>query len=366
MAAVGVLALSACGGEDHGPRTIDQTRVAALPSSRAFTGVTSAQRFGGTGGMGGPPLSAPRGAPLVWDVPAGWEELPPTKMSIANLRPAGHPDAECSLTLLGGGGGGLEANVKRWRGQLGLEPMQPRELAALPTMTLLGAPAALVEFEGVYSGMSGEPRPGWKLIGLVLARERFTVFLKMTGPVQVVDAERPAFAAFAASVRVPEVALRNGGAGPAPSNGDAEDGEGPFTYDLPEGWREAAPAQMRLVNLSAADASECYVSVLAGDGGGLLRNMNRWREQVGQGPLSARELAEMETVSLLGEDCPLLEATGEFTGMDDELRSAHTVLGTIRLTPKGTVFVKMVGPASEVAAERERFVEFVESLQERR
>ena len=51
----------------------------------------------------------------------------------------------------------------------------------------------------------------------------------------------------------------------------------PFAYETPEGWTEVAPTQFRNPNFVAGASGEieCYVSVLAGGGGGNAPNMGK-------------------------------------------------------------------------------------------
>ena len=98
---------------------IEGRRIVSAASRPVRTGLSTAQRFGA-------PAPEAQGSPLSWTLPPGWQELQASGMRLANLRPAGHPDAECTLVILGGDGGGLEANVNRWRReQMGLEPLAP-------------------------------------------------------------------------------------------------------------------------------------------------------------------------------------------------------------------------------------------------
>ncbi len=68
----------------------------------------------------------------------------------------------------------------------------------------------------------------------------------------------------------------------------------PVHWTKPPSWKEAPPAQMRVASFSFASKSgeKADISVvrLAGDGGGLLANVNRWRGQIGLGPVTQQEL----------------------------------------------------------------------------
>lgn len=372
LAATGLAVLAAC-GRPGDQVEIAESRVATRASRRVLPGATAEERFTAHGRRAAEPREAVRGEPLFdYVVPEGWEELPPSEMRPANLRPAGDPDAECYLSYLAGDGGGLLANVNRWREQqMGLSPIGDEELAALPESTVLGARGVVVELEGSFRGMGAEDvRPGWKLVGLVVPGSSFspewpfTIFVKLTGPAALVDAERAAFEEFVASLALHAPEER-----PAPTAETAPAaGAAPFTFDLPDGWRAIAPSGMRDVNLVAGvdGEVECYVVRLPGEAGGLVPNVNRWRGEVGAGPLSAAEVVSLPTVPLLGQDCPIVEGRGDYEGMDRAgVRADAGLLGTLRVDRGGSVFVKMVGPAEAVAAERERFLAFVESLEER-
>ena len=119
---------------------------------------------------------------------------------------------------------------------------------------------------------------------------------------------------------------------------------------------------MRLVTFRVG-AVECYVVVLGGDGGGVVGNLQRWAGQLGQDLPSEADVAAMPVVDVLGVKAPLLEATGSYTGMGAAQATPDTtMLGLPCLISGRAVFVKMLGPRSEVAAQRESFLSFAGSL----
>jgi hypothetical protein len=344
-------------------------RTAASPSIRVLRGASVAQRFGG--GMAPPRDTPPAPSGFEFDMPAGWETLPASSMRPVNLQPAGHPDAECYVTLLSGDGGGLVSNVDRWRKQLGLEPMAPGEAEALPDVPLLGALAKLVEVEGAYTGMGDAAQPGWKLLGAVLLRADSAVFVKLTGPAEVVDSEREGFLTFCASLRESASAGGTGGgvaaggasaAGPGPGAG--AESTGPFDWQVPEGWSVGEPRPMRLVSFDIGEDSECYVTLLAGDGGGLVANVDRWRRELGLEPSAPEDLEGLPRHTMLGREAVLFEGQGTYSSMGGAARDDHAVLGAICLRGADSVFVKMIGPSEEVLARRDDFLGFLSSLEE--
>ena len=95
-------------------------------------------------------------------------------------------------------------------------------------------------------------------------------------------------------------------------------------------------------------------------------NVNRWRDQMGQPDLSAAELDALPKIDMFGVRASLVEIDGVYTGMGDELKTEAKMLGTVALLGQTSVFVKMTGPREQVAAERDRFIAFCESLREDR
>ena len=152
---------------------------------------------------GANPTPTPRQASgtLSWTTPEGWKELPATAMRQPNLQFGGSGEGECYVTRLSGSAGGLAANVNRWRKQIGADPLPESELENLPTKTLLGKSAVLVSLEGAYSGMGGNPKPGWRLHGLILIDGGSMVTVKMTGPAALVEENKAKFDAFCASLK---------------------------------------------------------------------------------------------------------------------------------------------------------------------
>jgi len=71
-----------------------------------------------------PPPSMPAGADsLAWDLPKGWTEARAGGMRLATLKPPVTGKIDVSVIVLPGTAGGELANVNRWRGQIGLQPV---------------------------------------------------------------------------------------------------------------------------------------------------------------------------------------------------------------------------------------------------
>jgi len=355
---------------------IRETRTARQPSKPVLAGATTAMRFKGFRRS----EPEPSDDLMDYDLPTGWKALPPTQDRLINLRPAGEPEAACTLSFLQGSAGGLEANVNRWRKQFGAEPLSAAEVAGLPTFPLLGRDAALVEVEGTFAGMGDiEPRAGFRLLGLVISEPDGSLFLKFTGPGALVQNERENFLSLARSLHLAEGHASAGGSGAmgAPSSSvpssvppqvmaSTVTAGGRITWSVPEGWQQEGPRPMREVSFQLGPEAECYVTRLTGDAGGLRANLDRWCTQFGRDRLGAAEFAALPKATVLGIEVPVLELEGAFTGMEGSTQEGHGLLAIACIRASDSVFVKLTGPIEVVRAQRENFMAFVSSLQEAR
>ena len=347
--------LAAC-GKDEGPITDVRERSATRPRAPE---TTTRQRFQEDPHGGGDEAVPRRSVAWEFETPEGWEALPPAPMREAGFRVAGK--AECTLSTAGGS---LKDNVNRWRGQMGLEPVDDAAIAALPREPFLGRDGALIELEGTYGGMrGGAAQAGWKMLGLAAVLPATSVFVKMVGPAAVVDAEKERFRAFARSVR-PAASTGHGEA--AASKPSAAPSAGPLRWIAPAGWIESAERPMRVVTLvpQGTSGTECYVSVLGGAAGGTVANVNRWRDQMGLEPAGKAEIDALPRLPALGAQGVLVVLEGS---LDDPMRGVKEkdalLYGLVVERATDSVFVKMTGPASEMRPQRDAFEAFCRSLE---
>jgi hypothetical protein len=100
--------------------------------------------------------------------------------------------------VLPGPAGGELANVNRWRGQIGLEPLDEAALAAArKTLTTKAGPLKVYDFTS--GGASGK-----RLVAGLTEIEGNTWFVKLTGDAGAVGAARDDFMKLLGSLRVDE------------------------------------------------------------------------------------------------------------------------------------------------------------------
>ncbi len=392
VATVGLCAaavLPACDDKPKGERPLGPSRIVepvgrnirwnASPAERH--GVSAQAFAGGSMGAGGAMGAGSSG--LHWTTPPGWKEKPPATFREANFQVGDEPLAECYLTTLVGEAGGLESNINRWRAQMSLPSLSPAEIADLPRVPWLGGQAVSTDFEGRWTGMSGDQgAEGWRLVGLVLVESGRSRFLKMVGPSAVIGSQLEAFHDLAASFH--DGAAHGGAAagGAAPDTmpetmpatmppAAAATGTMPATdvqqnaslaWTTPKGWQRGPDRPTREVTYFSGpdNAVECYVTMLGGNAGGLLANVNRWCSQLGAAALTDADVAQLEHVVMAGSDAVFVRLQrGEQPGVPE---AQEALEGALCMLPDRALFVKLAGPRDAVAGQHGALLEFCRSL----
>jgi hypothetical protein len=91
----------------------------------SFDGPTTSTSASTAAATPAPAPAAAGAIPSGWEIPSGWTAQPAGSMQMARFTIAGDNEqsAEVSVATLGGDGGGMLANVNRWRRQLGMSPV---------------------------------------------------------------------------------------------------------------------------------------------------------------------------------------------------------------------------------------------------
>lgn len=132
-----------------------------------------------------------------------------------------------------------------------------------------------------------------------------------------------------------------------------------LVWTVPEGWVQLPSRQFRAINLKVGEV-ECYVSVLTG--GGVAGNLNRWRGQMGQAPLTAAEIDKLETITIFEREARFLDTTGTYESMLAGSKDGYRMRAVYAQFPQFAMSVKMVGPDAEVVGQDAAFRSFCASL----
>ncbi len=143
---------------------------------------------------------APREGGPTWTVPSTWKEISGGQFLFAKFLIAGEGDAKAAVNVSSsaGDGGGLAANINRWRAQLGQGPWSEAELQKnTQEIEVLGGKGTYVEMSGTDSSTD---KPATTL-GVKVVRSGSTWYYKLMGEPKLVAAEKENFLAFVKGVK---------------------------------------------------------------------------------------------------------------------------------------------------------------------
>lgn len=134
-----------------------------------------------------------------------------------------------------------------------------------------------------------------------------------------------------------------------------QEAPGAIRWKAPAGWQERPAQGMRLATyLIPAKAGQAELSIvrLAGEAGGDLANVNRWRGQL--------ELPPLE--SLKGHVQTIDSPAGEVRWVDFTAAQDKRMLGAILTDGSASLFFKLTGTKKAVAESKPAFLSFLRSL----
>lgn len=297
-----------------------------------------------------------------WSAPSDWKEQPGSGIRLATFvipGPEGR-QAELSVIPLPGVTDIKLESLNIWRRELGLPPLTEAELPTVSSPVTVGsASGELFEFVGT-NAPPAEVQPA--TLGAIATAEGATWFFKMTGPASIVMSQKEPFQKFLASVEMHGAGAHGSpvaSASPAPPT-LAPPSQRPDVPDWqpPAHWQEQPATSMRLATFqitgSEGDAADLSVTKFPGTAGGLVANVNRWRQQIGLAPLNPAELEQaLAPLDAQGAEGKLVD----MTSTDQNTR----VIAAIVPREDFTWFYKLTGSPSLLEKEKAAFVKFVES-----
>lgn len=187
VASLAVLAFAACDRPE-----VTHYRVAKAPPPAAPPTAPAAM-------AGNVPPPARPAAGLRWTLPKGWKETQGGSMRLATFQVPVKGAVDGSVVVLPGPAGGELANVNRWRGQIGLGPLDEAGLAAArKSVATKAGPLKVYDFS------SGAGSSAKRVIAGLAEVSGNTWFVKLTGDADAVGAARADFMQLLGSLRVDE------------------------------------------------------------------------------------------------------------------------------------------------------------------
>lgn len=132
--------------------------------------------------------------PLQWKTPKGWQENKGTGMRLASFTTTDTDPINCTIIALGGGAGGIQANVTRWIRQLGLNDISQEELKNfLESSTTINSKGT---FEGTafdFTKLQAAKNNPESMMAAIYMINNQSVFVKMTGTYKAIQEHKSEF-----------------------------------------------------------------------------------------------------------------------------------------------------------------------------
>jgi len=266
---------------------------------------------------------------ITWTLPPGWkvERNPDWKWGEEGKIPPRYAtvklpdDEEIWVTPLPGKSGSVSMNINRWRGQLGLYSLGEAELEEFCRVEKVG------DLQIRFVDMVG---PGVSKTGGNNAMPFNPPQVAQTREKEKTETKNP-----------------------------------PLTFTLPAGWKEVPPSEPKIITkafevVEGKEKASVTVSQLAGEGGGTLGNINRWRKPLMLPEVTEDELRKMTKAIDIGKDKGVfVDLAGAKTAPPERDR----ILGAIIYKPDSAWFFKMIGPTAFVGRQQANFEAFLKSVE---
>jgi hypothetical protein len=305
-----------------------------------------------------------------WKLPAGWQEREPGTMRAAQFAVPvkDRTDTDVSLIPIRGTMVRPETTVdivNIWRQQMQLEPVEGGTLAKAAQKVAVGRD------EGeLYEMVSNEPlidKGKQRTLVAAIKADNTLWFIKITGEDAAVAQEKPVFLAFLKSLNLDAMPSSAPATARAASTNvrqpSRETAKPKPEWTAPPGWSEAPPSQMLLAKFVVAGQpegkAEVTVSAFPGGAGGMLANINRWRDQLKLLPVEEAALGKLLTSLDLPSGKAMLV---DMTGTDAKTGQPSRIIGAIQEREGLTWFYKLMGNEQVAAREKAAFLDFLKTV----
>jgi hypothetical protein len=301
---------------------------------------------------------------ITWTLPAGWKEEVPDSIKAASfsiLASDGRMGQVFAIPLPLGGLTELDI-VNVWRDEVGLPHLtKPEEIVEMTqTVPVDGSEGKLFDMT------SPEGKEGLKshIVSLIAPHNQVFWIFKMSGDAGLVGEQKSAFLEFLKSVKFHEAVDQQ--LAEMPSRVSSNSKKVPLQADLPkwetpQNWQAKPPGPMILAAFGVTaptGTADVTISKLAGDGGGVVPNVNRWRGQLNLPPASSSEIMNtLKTFEVANSKASLVEISGTAAKTGKPAK----MLAAIVPHEGQTWFYKLMGDGEVVEAQKDDFQKFIQS-----
>ena len=130
-------------------------------------------------------------------------------------------------------------------------------------------------------------------------------------------------------------------------------------WNAPKEWKEKATNSIRigsydLPNIDSKKA-ELSIIILAGDGGGIVANINRWRDQIG--------LSELDSVSIEKSLSNITGKLGQYK-YTEIINGDKSISAAFIMHSDKTIYIKASGHSEVIASQAQAFKDFIKGIHE--
>jgi hypothetical protein len=260
---------------------------------------------------------------------------------------------------LPGDGGGVPANLNLWRDQLGLKPLSDEDLISSTSRISIGTREAI--FADFVEGKGdGKKKIRRRMFGVILPLGDKTLFCKMTGEDRLLGSQKEVFSKWVRSLQFNSETVSEKEV-PLAARGKAKVG---VRWKSPKGWKEQAASGMRkgsfTIEGKGGKKADVSMTSFGGTAGGIVANVNRWRDQIGLSSLSEADFSgQSESVDVRGRKILIVE----IFGVSKQTSTPQGILGGILPLGGETWFFKMMGDPDLVRLQKKEFIQFLRELE---
>jgi hypothetical protein len=162
---------------------------------------------------------------------------------------------------------------------------------------------------------------------------------------------------------VPKTAEVSVAGDPTVSPSPVAEATAPIRWTIPPGWTQLPGKEMRYASfIVLADHPDFQLTVvpLAGDGGSLISNINRWEGQIGLPPSTDEQLKTLlKQITVTGTPVTIFDRTGAEPA---DHTPPKRIVAAIFPHADRTWFFKLAGPSDLVQSQKANFDSFVQSI----
>lgn len=320
---------------------------------------------------------------VEWTMPAAWHQEPSNRpMILAIFHVDQTHTIEVQVSAFAGDAGGVLDNVNRWRKQINLDPI---------TDAQLGDNVQIIDTQGSFGGvvdLTNTSNSKRTIATVIQGGAGMSWFVKASGEPDAVGKQKAAIIAFAESFRFKNPAA-DAHAGhdhsdpnhvheapaasatptpgtfvPASMQGQLPAGAiptGNVQLAKPDSWTQTQPSSpiiLAAYNAKSAQGDAAVtVTSLNSDGGGLLPNINRWRNQLGLTPVASLSDQPVVLLNMTGVTAMLVDLEADPAGPFAGKRMMMAVVSR----SSETWYFKMTGSVSALTELKSDFIAAVQS-----